>query len=37
MLCKLKKKKIYPAFFSKHNLKCEKQVVFFLMISQEEV
>ena len=35
MFCMLKKKKIYPAYVSKHNSNREKQVII-LMIPNEE-
>ena len=35
LLCKLKKKKIYPSYMSKHNSNCGKQVIL-LMIRNGE-
>ena len=31
MLCTVKKKKIYPAYVSKRNLKCEKEVILLII------
>ena len=31
MFCMLKKEKIYPAYVSKHNSNCEKQVIFLMI------
>ena len=36
MFCMVKKKKIYPAYVSKHNSNRQKQVIF-LMISNREI
>ena len=33
----LKKKKIYPAYVSKHNSNCEKQVFLLMIQSKEEL
>ena len=35
MFCMLKKKNIYPAYVSKHNLNCKKQAIL-LMIPYSE-
>ena len=31
MLCTVKKKKIYPAYVSKRNLNCEKEVILLII------
>ena len=36
MFCMLKKKKIYPAYVSKHNSNCEKQVIFSMISNGEK-
>ena len=36
MFCMLKKEKIYPAYVSKHNSKCEKQVILLMIPNMEE-
>ena len=36
MFCMLKKKKIYPAYISKHNSNCDMKTIF-LMIANREV
>ena len=36
MFCMLKKKKVRPAYVSKHNSNCEKQIIL-LMITNGEV
>ena len=36
MFCILKKKKTYPAYVSKHNSNCEKQVVLLVIPNEEK-
>ena len=36
MFCMLKKKKIYPAYVSKHNSNCEKQVILLMILNNEK-
>ena len=35
MFCMLKKKKIYPAYVSKHNSNYEKQIIFLMILNGE--
>ena len=35
MFCILKKKKLYPAYVSKHNSNCEKQVILLIIPNRE--
>ena len=36
MFCMLKRKNIYPAYVSKHNSNCEKQVILFMILNEEK-
>ena len=35
MFCMLKKKKIYPAYVSKHNYNCQKQFTLLIIPNEE--